>query len=78
MANFAIDSIKKLKEKMEMIDSLSEIEIATKILAECEEEQDEIDMLNSHYNKLKCEIKTVHRTVIIFLQIELYLKFFFF
>lgn len=63
MANFVIDSIKKLKEKLEMIDSLSEIEIATKILAECEEMEDEIDLLNSHYKKLKCEIKSLDKQV---------------
>lgn len=64
MANFVIDSIKKVKEKLEMIDSLSEIEIATKILAEIDEDHDEIDTLNAHYNKLNCEIKTIEKNVI--------------
>ncbi len=63
MASFVIDSVKRLKEKLEMIDSLSEIEIATKILAECDEDNDEIDTLNSHYKKLNCEIKSLDRTV---------------
>jgi len=66
MANFAIDSIKKLKEKMEMINSLSEIEIATKIIAEYDGDADEVDMLNSHYKRLQCEIKSIHKTVIIY------------
>jgi poly [ADP-ribose] polymerase len=67
MANFVIDSVKRLKEKLEMIDSLSEIEIATKILAECDEDNDEVDTLNSHYKKLNCEIKSMDRTVRFFL-----------
>jgi hypothetical protein len=46
-----------------MIDSLSEIEIATKILAERDEDNDEVDNLNSHYNKLNCEIKSMNKTV---------------
>lgn len=63
MSNFAIDSIKKLKEKLEMIESLSEIEIATKILQECENE-DELDILNNHYKRLNCEIKTIDKDVL--------------
>jgi hypothetical protein len=63
MANFVINSSKRLKEKLEMIDSLSEIEIATKILSECDDDHDEIDTLNSHYKKLNCEIKSMDKTV---------------
>ena len=66
MANFVIDSIHKLKEKMNMIDSLSEFEIATKTIIECEEGDDEIDILNSHFKKLNCDIKSLEKNVRIY------------
>lgn len=63
MVNFVIDSNTKLKAKLEMIESLSEIEIATKIIEECKGNKDEEDVLKSHYKKLNCDINPIERNV---------------
>ena len=62
MANFVIDSASKLKEKIEMVESLSEIEIATKIIEKTKNLSD-IDILNDHYKRLNCDIKGIDKNV---------------
>lgn len=62
MSNFVIDSASKLKEKLEMVESLSEIEIATKIL-ERTKDLSEHNILNDHYKRLNCDIKGIERNV---------------
>ena len=62
MANFVIDSASKLKEKLEMVESLSEIEIATKII-EKTKNLGEYDILNDHYKSLNCDIKGIDKNV---------------
>ncbi len=53
MSNFIINNDKILKEKIDLLDSLSHIEIATKLIKESEGKGDIIDQ---HYEKLHCEI----------------------
>jgi poly [ADP-ribose] polymerase len=62
MANFVIDSASKLKEKLEMVESLAEIEIATKIIEKNKSLSDE-DILNKHYDGLNCDIKGIDKNV---------------
>ncbi|XP_048337151.2 poly [ADP-ribose] polymerase 2 isoform X2 [Ziziphus jujuba] len=54
MRDFVIDTPQKLKSKLEMVEALSEIEVATKLL------EDDIgmqaDLLFSHYQRLHCEL----------------------
>ncbi|KAJ4768136.1 Poly [ADP-ribose] polymerase [Rhynchospora pubera] len=54
MSEFVIDSPQKLKEKLDLVEALGEIEIATKLL---EEETDvEDDPIYTRYKQLKCEL----------------------
>ncbi|WOL12197.1 hypothetical protein Cni_G20962 [Canna indica] len=57
MREFIIDTPLKLKSKLEMVESLAEIEIATNILKDDHEAQD--DPLNSRYEQLQCELSPV-------------------
>jgi poly [ADP-ribose] polymerase 2/3/4 len=61
MSNFVINTEKKLKDKLEMVEALGDIEIASRLIEEGSEE--EINELDSNYKKLKCEISPVNRTV---------------
>lgn len=65
MSNFIIDTVTKLKEKLEMVESLSEIEIATKLIekTKCSKEN---NILNDHYTSLNCNIKGIDKNVNIF------------
>uniref|UniRef100_A0A803RC64 Poly [ADP-ribose] polymerase n=1 Tax=Cannabis sativa TaxID=3483 RepID=A0A803RC64_CANSA len=54
MRDFVIDTPQKLKNKIEMVEALSEIEVATKLLKDdigCQE-----DPLYSQYQSLRCEL----------------------
>ncbi|KAJ4750030.1 Poly [ADP-ribose] polymerase [Rhynchospora pubera] len=54
MSEFVIDTPQKLKEKLDLVEALGEIEIATKLL---EEEPDvEDDPIYTRYKQLKCEL----------------------
>uniref|UniRef100_A0A6V7PG07 Poly [ADP-ribose] polymerase n=1 Tax=Ananas comosus var. bracteatus TaxID=296719 RepID=A0A6V7PG07_ANACO len=57
MRDFVIDTPQKLKSKLEMVQALGEIEIATKLLEEDEEMQD--DPLYARYKQLHCELVPV-------------------
>lgn len=59
MENFILDTKEKLKAKIEMIESLGDITIATKIISD-EKEEDESKLLFSYYKKLHCEIKPIN------------------
>ncbi|XP_058200104.1 poly [ADP-ribose] polymerase 2 [Rhododendron vialii] len=54
MREFVIDSPQKLKSKLEMVEALGEIELATKLLADDVLMQE--DPLCSHYQRLCCEL----------------------
>ncbi|CAL9120578.1 unnamed protein product [Musa textilis] len=57
MREFVIDSPSKLKRKLEMVESLAEIEIATKLLKDDSETQD--DPLYCRYEQLQCELSPI-------------------
>ena len=59
MANFIIDTKEKLKAKIEMIESLSDITIATKIIGDEKDNEDENQLLFSYYKKLNCNIRHI-------------------
>mmetsp|Transcript_64488 Transcript_64488/g.74962 ORF Transcript_64488/g.74962 Transcript_64488/m.74962 type:complete len:768 (+) Transcript_64488:42-2345(+) len=54
MNTLTLDTDKKVKDKLEMLQSLEEMQIATKIL---EEAKDSGNLIDSNYAKLKCDIK---------------------
>ncbi|KAJ8749589.1 hypothetical protein K2173_026238 [Erythroxylum novogranatense] len=57
MREFVIDTPQKLKSKLEMVEALGEIEVATRLLADEPGLQD--DPLYSHYSRLHCELSPV-------------------
>ncbi|KAF5198790.1 Poly [ADP-ribose] polymerase [Thalictrum thalictroides] len=54
MREFVIDTPFKLKSKLQMVEALGEIELASKLLNEDNEMQD--DPLYSHYKRLQCKL----------------------
>lgn len=54
MSEFIIDTPQKLKAKLEMVEALGEIEIATKLLEDDSSDQD--DPLYARYKQLRCDI----------------------
>ncbi|MCO5608356.1 hypothetical protein L7F22_062565 [Adiantum nelumboides] len=54
MSNFIIDTNPKLKRKLEMVEALGEIQLATKLL---QDEDEEDDPLYSSYQRLKCQLE---------------------
>ena len=74
MVNFIINTKEKLKAKVELIDSLSDITIATKIIDEGEKvNDDENKLLYSYYQKLHCKIRPMDSTEKIYSILEKYL-----
>ena len=64
MANFIIDSIEKVKNKIDMISTLSDMKITLKILENVDEDEDEYEnqeekQLNDYYKKLNCDIRAI-------------------
>ncbi|KAB1202320.1 Poly [ADP-ribose] polymerase 2 [Morella rubra] len=57
MSEFVIDSPQKLKHKLEMVEALAEIEVATKLLKD--ESGTEDDPMYSHYQRLHCDLTPV-------------------
>ncbi|CAK9310127.1 unnamed protein product [Citrullus colocynthis] len=57
MREFVIDTPQKLKRKLEMVEALGEIELATKLLEEVNTMEE--DPLYSHYQRLQCELSPV-------------------
>ncbi|XP_031399432.1 poly [ADP-ribose] polymerase 2 isoform X2 [Punica granatum] len=57
MRDFVINTPQKLKSKLEMVEALGEIEVATKLLME--DSGPEGDPLYSHYQRLNCELMPV-------------------
>ena len=63
MSNFEINTLEKLKEKVDMVESLSQIEVATRIL---DDAKDAEDLLDQYYKKLDCDIQPVDKKVRIY------------
>ena len=66
MANFIIDTIEKVKEKIDMISTLSDMKITLKILENVDEDKEEYEnqeekQINDYYKQLNCDIKTISK-----------------
>ncbi|XP_047308044.1 poly [ADP-ribose] polymerase 2-like [Impatiens glandulifera] len=72
MRDFVIDTPQKLKSKLEMVEALGEIELASKLLKDDIDTQD--DPLYSHYQRLNCHLTHVEADSREFLMIERYMK----
>ena len=72
MYNFILDSEKKVKDKLEMLQSISDIQIATKLLEDVSKSDNVID---DHYQKLKCTMVPVANNVAFY---NFFLKNFFY
>ncbi|CAL0316465.1 unnamed protein product [Lupinus luteus] len=72
MCEFVIDTPQKLKHKLEMVEALGEIEVATKLLKDDAEMQE--DPLYAHYQRLHCELVPVEFGCEEFYMIEKYMK----
>ncbi|KAH8489158.1 hypothetical protein H0E87_024708 [Populus deltoides] len=72
MREFVIDTPQKLKCKLEMVEALGEIQVATKLLEEEPGMQE--DPLYSHYNRLRCELTPVEVDSEDFAMIAMYLQ----
>ncbi|KAF3436462.1 hypothetical protein FNV43_RR23554 [Rhamnella rubrinervis] len=72
MRDFVIDTPQKLKHKLEMVEALGEIEVATKLLADDTGMQE--DPLFSHYQRLCCELIPLNVDSEEFTMIEKYMQ----
>ncbi|PHT93271.1 Poly [ADP-ribose] polymerase 2 [Capsicum annuum] len=72
MREFVIDTPQKLKRKIEMVEALAEIEVATKILEDNTDIQE--DPLYYQYEQLRCKLVPVEVGSQEFLMIENYMK----
>ena len=61
MHNFVIDTKQKVKEKLDLLGSLENIQIATKLLKGDDKNKDG-NMIDLNYNKLECDIKSMDRS----------------
>lgn len=57
MANFVLDNDEKVKEKVKMLETISDLKITSKLLDQ--KTNDEASILDQNYKKLGCDIKTV-------------------
>ncbi|XP_069144296.1 poly [ADP-ribose] polymerase 2-like isoform X2 [Solanum lycopersicum] len=72
MREFVIDTPQKLKRKIEMVEALAEIEVATKLLEDNTDIQE--DPLYYQYEQLRCKLVPVEVGSQEFLMIESYMK----
>lgn len=72
MREFVIDTPQKLKRKIEMVEALAEIEVATKLLEDNTDIQE--DPLYFQYEQLRCKLVLVEVDSQEFLMIERYMK----
>lgn len=69
-----IDSEEKLKTKIELVQSLLELEIAMSMTKLVGSDTGELSEADLHYAKLKCELKPVEKSSDTFKMVETYLK----
>ncbi|XP_031496360.1 poly [ADP-ribose] polymerase 2 [Nymphaea colorata] len=72
MSEFVIDTPQKLKQKLEMVEALGEIEVATKLLKDEDEMQD--DPLYAHYQRLNCNLEPLEADCQEYSMIKEYMK----
>mgnify|MGYP002625039166 CR=1 FL=1 len=77
MYNFIIDTIEKVKEKIDMISVLSDMKITLKILESVkgteEYENEEEKQIHDYYNQLKCDIRSISPNEAIYSTLNKYL-----
>ena len=78
MVNFIIDSKEKIKEKIEMINSLSDMKITLNILETADSEDEEFEnseekQLYDCYKKLNCDIRSISKDEEIYSKLNKYL-----
>lgn len=71
MSQFVINTKQKLKEKVEMLESLGEMKIATNMIAE---DTSSLDPLVSNYSKLHCDMQPIERDTDTFRLLEDYVQ----
>lgn len=71
MSQFIINSTEKLKEKIQMLESLTDMKIATNIL---ENSDENLNPADEHYLKLKCGISSIERSDPLFGVLETYVR----
>ena len=59
MRDHIIDTNKKLKDKIEMLESLSDIKLATKMLKN--EANDDTNEIDNRYNNLNCDLRPIDK-----------------
>ena len=64
MSNFIINNIEKVKEKIDMISTLSDMKITLKILENVDEDKEEYEnqeekQINDYYKQLNCDIRSI-------------------
>ena len=57
MANFILDNDEKVKEKIKMLETISDLKITSKLLDQ--KNNDDQSVLDQNYKKLGCSIKTI-------------------
>ena len=79
MSNFIIDTIEKVKEKIDMISALSDMKITLKILENVESEKDEEyeneeeKQIHDYYKQLNCDIRSISKDEKIYSVLNKYL-----
>ena len=77
MSNFIIDTIEKVKEKIDMISALSDMKITLKILESVKDteeyENEEEKQIHDYYNQLKCDIRSISPNEAIYSTLNKYL-----
>lgn len=58
--NFILNNDEKVKEKLKMLETISDMKITTKLLEKANDTEESVH--DQNYNKLKCSIKTVPKT----------------
>ncbi|OMJ75809.1 hypothetical protein SteCoe_24990 [Stentor coeruleus] len=71
MSNFIINSKEKLKEKIAMLENLTDMKIATNIL---EAAKNDVNPADDHYMKLKCGLETLEKNDPVYGILENYVK----
>lgn len=71
MSNFILDDVAKVKKKIEMLESLAEIKVATTLLSSADEDENKLD---SNYKKLNRDIVAIDKQSETFELINRYLQ----
>jgi hypothetical protein len=73
MQNFILDTEQKIKAKLEMLQSLQDIQVYTKILNEGKISSD-MNEIDSNYLKLKTEVKPIDKNSELYKKLVKYVK----